>query len=127
MFNPAQLDLTVWRNAPFPTEEWSIPLDLTGQQILMQVRLWEGSPVTPYIDINNTDLTGDRIEVISIDTEKPETVFRPIIAKDTHELMPAAGKVNEPVTFRYDLLIGPVGQAEVYLWGRYILRTGVTR
>lgn len=127
MFNPAQLDLSVWRNAPFPSDEWSIPLDLTGQQILMQVRQWEGTPGDPYISLDNADTTGDRIQIVSIDTAKPETIFRPIIAKDTHELLPLAPKVNAPVTFRYDMLIGPVGQAEVYLYGKYIVKTGVTR
>lgn len=127
MFHPQNFDIEVAKNAAFPSDQWGISVDLTDQRIIMQVRQWEGTPGDPYISIASDDETGDRIQILTIDTVRPETVFVFFIAKATHEDLPAPAKVNDRAVFRYDLLIGPAGAEEVYLFGKYIVRTGVTR
>lgn len=128
MMNPQRFDIEVSRNAAFPSDQWAINLDLTDQRIIMQVRQWEGTPGDPYITVASTNAAPtDRIQVLSVDPDLAETVWVFFIAKATHEALPAATKVNEPAVFRYDLLIGPIGAEEVFLFGKYIVRTGVTR
>ncbi len=127
MFSPSNSDIPVSKNAPFPSEEWSVALDLTDQRILMQVRLYDGAADPPLIDLSSDDSSGDYIDIITIDTAKPETVFRPIVRQVTHEALPGPGKAGASTTFYYDLRIGPDGEEEVYAYGQYIVRTGVTR
>lgn len=128
MLNPAHLNLTVWRNAPFPTDvQFAVPLDLTGRRFIMQVRLYDGAPGSPLLTISSDASSGDRIEVIEIDTEKPETIFAIRLGKGTHESLPAAGKAGASATFRHDILVGPTSFEEVLAFGNYTLNPGVTR
>lgn len=128
MLQPAFLALTAWRNAPFPTEvEFGLALDLTGKRLIMQLRLYDGADGAPLINLSSDPTSGDRIEIISIDTEKPETVFAIRLGKGTHESLPKSGKAGKPVTFRHDILAGPITFEELIAFGDYTLMPGVTR
>lgn len=128
MMKPARLDLTVWRNSQFPTDtEFGVALDLTGQRIVMQLRLYDGAAGDPLVSLASGPTTGDRIEIVSIDTAAPETVFRLHVAKGTHEGLPASGRAGASVTFRHDILVGPTAFEEPLAYGDYTLMPGVTR
>lgn len=128
MLEPAFLTLTAWRNAPFPTEvEFGLGLDLTGQRIIMQLRLYDGAAGAPLVSLSSDPTFGDRIEIISIDRYKPETVFAIRLGKGTQEGLPKSEKAGKPITFRHDILAGPITFEELIAYGDYTLMPGVTR
>lgn len=132
MFNPAQLDLTVWRNAPFPDgadDQWRVsengaPMNLTGLSILMQVRQYQGAAGDPYVDLT-VGSSGDHIEIVDAEGG----VFVLHISQETLEAMPVPllSPSNKTVAFSWDLKIGPAGEEAVYAFGSFILVTGVVR
>lgn len=128
MLEPAILPLRAWRNAPFPTEvEFGLALDLTGQRIIMQLRLNDGAGGSPLINLSSEPTFGDRIQIISIDREKPETVFAIRLGKGTHEGLPPGPRPWAPAVFRHDILAGPTAFEELIAFGDYTLMPGVTR
>lgn len=128
MLDPAFLPIRAWRNAPFPTEvEFGLALDLTGQRIIMQLRLYDGADGVPLVNLSSDPDFGDRIEVISIDRDKPETVFAIRLGKGSHEGLPKSGRAGAAVTFRHDILAGPTAFEELIAFGDYTLMPGVTR
>lgn len=124
-FKPATRDLPVSRNAPFPTAQFAISLNLTGQRLMLQVRNHEGEPGSPLINVTSAASGG--IVIDHIDTAKPETVFHFEIAKATMEGLPAPDLPDQVLRLPFDLKAGPNGAEEVVWAAHWIVRTGVTR
>lgn len=132
MMTPARLDLRVWRNSPFPAEEFQIiedgePMDLTDLSLLFQVRQYDGAPGEPLIECASNEATGDRLQVL----DAVNGLFRLHISQPTHEAIPSVapplGEPNKPLTLRHDLKIGSGEDYSIYWFGDYILQTGVVR
>lgn len=125
---PARLDLRVWRNAVFPLDEFRLeidgsPIDLTGAVVEFQVRLADGTAGAALIDCSSADVSGDRIDITSPTLGR----FQILVSEMTHEALPAAPRANVPARFRYDLRVDLGDGFEPYLWGDYIVQTGVSQ
>jgi hypothetical protein len=133
---PRRKDLLASRNSDWPLGADYFRIRENGQiltlddplvHILMHIRLREGAPDPPLISLTSDVATGDYIEIAN----PPMGVFRPHIRKATLEVLPAAN-LGQPlaesrVEFVYDLRIGRNNRELRYLYGKFILQTGVTR
>lgn len=128
MPDPARHDLTAWKNAPFvktltfSDEATGDPFDLTGLDVEMQVRLWQGAPDPPLVDLGVV-VSGEGVR--KVDAAQGEIEVR--INRSTLETLYASLGENLPADFQYDLKIGPTNFTEVYLYGAFRVVTGVTR
>lgn len=126
MFKPTELPIGCSANAPFSDDIWEVPIDLTDQSILMQVRMFPGAEGDPLIDLSSaTAAPADRIEIIM--TSASYSQFRPVIAEETLDALPKSGRAGKPVTFAHDILIGAAGFERPFLFGDFTVKPGVTR
>lgn len=134
-YDPAPLDLRVWRNGDY-VEEFTLaesfaadgtpqnPIDLTGWSALMQIRQYGLAGGDPLIALETVPGDAEGIRFL----EPSAGVFRVTIATETLESLPNTGKAGAERTFAYDIvLIDPLEVRSVYAAGAFIVPPGVTR
>lgn len=128
MTQPALLPLKAWQNVPyrerFSVEIEGVAVDLTGYDGRMQVRLAQGTPGDPLIDVSSSDdVTG---EVTFPDAANGVVeVFIEQSALEALDLFDGLIGDNEPVELQYDIVLG--GENAVYFYGPFLLYPGTTR
>jgi hypothetical protein len=121
MSGPAEYDMTIWRNADWPSDSYvpcdgdtEIPIDLaTLGPIRFQVRLYDGAAGAAL-------LIGDEGNAKIVPAEQG---FRIVFSEVDIETLPVSGRAGVPAHFRYDLKIG----GRVYLFGNLTVMPGVTQ
>lgn len=130
MADPSRFDLTARKNALWTktftfADDTGTPIDLTGYELAMQVRLYQGAAGAALIDLAVV-ISGQGIRISNAAAGEIEIT----INKSTLEDLPlddASRADNDPEVFQYDLKMGPVNRAEVVLYGTFTVVTGVTR
>ena len=130
MADPAVWNITVRKNAPWDRESYLADeasgerIDLTGYDLLMQVRLYQGAADPALVDLETVETAVEGIQI----TDAPQGEFTILIDQATLEALPAQNGENKPSVFHHDLILtAPGGPPEVYAYGSFTVFTGVTR
>lgn len=127
MSDPALIDLAAWKNAPFRRDFdaslGGVPVDLTGLDARMQVRLYQGAAGDPLIDVSTFDETQGAITI----TDAAAGILEIYITQAALEALPTARETgsNKPDAFQYDVIVG--GENAVVFYGNLFVYPGVTR
>ena len=132
---PANIPITVWRNADY-AETWIVAesfdsagvasgiQDLTGWTAALQVRLYGLAGGAALISLATVTTAIEGIRLVEPTAGQMEIR----ITDATLETLPASGKAGASVTFSYDLLLtDPTGLEQAYAYGDFIVQPGVTR
>lgn len=133
---PARLPLTTWRNGRFVEElpftgpifgGVEAPVDFTGWQARMQIRLYGAAAGDPIITLLNVTSDVQGVWII----EPSQGIIRVRVDQETLAAAWAAvgGSVEpgEPIKLKYDLLLTPpTGGGEPWAEGDFIITPGVT-
>lgn len=128
---PANVPITVWRNARY-AEEFPFTLDgaaydLTSWTAKLQVRLYGATAGGALLDLANVTTDVEGVWII----EPAEGLVRVRIEEATLvALWTSLGgnsEPNAPITLSYDLVLTtPDGDDEVWTYGDFIIMPGVT-
>lgn len=133
MQTPDHLPLTVWANGVFDVDDWQLlnadvldgggeptPYDLSDAALEMQVRVEGGAAGAALIDLSSETGSGDRIEV----TDAEQGTFVIHIGEATLTDLMATGR---DVPYEFDLRVDFGSGFEVWVYGPFIIKPGVTR
>lgn len=126
MITPARYDLTIQRHAPWAPETpfWltddatdAPPFDLTGATIEIEARLYDDAEGDALITASTAGVSpASRVEI----TDGPGCAFRPVIALDDVEALPAGrldrGDLTTTLRLRWDCRVTLASGAEFYIW-----------
>lgn len=124
-------DLQVYRSVPFILTMAFEGVDLTGAVFKSQVRLYDGAPGSPLIDLatvmsstaQGIYLQGvEEVEGIDVST----VVMR--INQTTLAGLPVASEADKPLVLAWDMLVTPSGGvAERWVYADFVALPGATQ
>lgn len=132
MIRAANFDLRYPRNLGVQDSFTFQSLDLSGANLLMQVRLYPDAPGDALITLETDGLTPNPNESLGVNTNAPalpsvsEVIY--YIKTETIQGLPPAGKPGGDAVFYYDLITTGVGSAMFQLVkGKFIIEGSVSR
>ena len=124
-------DLQVYRSVPFILAMEFSDVDLTGASFKSQVRLYDGAPGSPLIDLATVGSAGVQgiwlqgvTEIAGVDVST--VIMR--INQSTLATLPNASERDRPLSLAWDMLVTPAdGVSERWVYANFLALPGSTQ